>query len=33
VRDLRQRKQKERSEKAKADQTIPDAPPPVKIIP
>jgi hypothetical protein len=33
VRDLRQRRQKERSDKAKADQTIPDAPPPVKIIP
>lgn len=33
VKELRERKQKERANKAKEDQTIPDAPPPVKIIP
>lgn len=33
VRELRDRKQKERADKAKADQTIPEAPPPVRIIP
>jgi hypothetical protein len=33
VKELRDRKQKERAAKAKADQTIPDAPPPVKVIP
>ena len=33
VKDLRERKQKERADKAKADQTLPEAPPPVKIIP
>jgi hypothetical protein len=32
VKELRQRKQKERADKAKADATVPDAPP-VKIIP
>ncbi len=33
VRELRDRKQKERADKAKADQTLPEAPPPVRIIP
>ncbi|MFI5245359.1 MAG: hypothetical protein ACHQQR_09065 [Gemmatimonadales bacterium] len=33
VKELRERKQKERAEKAKADQTLPEAPPPVKIVP
>ncbi len=33
VRELRDRKQKERAEKAKEDATIPDAPPPARIIP
>jgi len=33
VKALRARAQKERADKAKADATIPDAPPPVKIIP
>jgi hypothetical protein len=33
VKGLRQRKQKERATKAKEDQTIPDAPPPARIIP
>jgi hypothetical protein len=33
VKELRERKQKERANKAKEDLTIPDAPPPAKIIP
>ncbi len=33
VRELRERKQKERADKAKEDATIPDAPPPVRIQP
>ena len=33
VKELRERKQKERAEKAKEDQTVPDAPPPPKVIP
>ena len=33
VRELRDRKQKERADKVKADQTLPEAPPPVRIIP
>ena len=33
VKELRERSQKERAAKAKEDATIPDAPPPVKIIP
>ncbi len=33
VRELRERKQKERADKAKEDATIPDAPPPVRIVP
>lgn len=33
VKELRERKQKERADKAKADQTLPEAPPPVKIVP
>jgi hypothetical protein len=33
VKDLRDRRQKERAAKVKADQTLPEAPPPVKIIP
>jgi hypothetical protein len=33
VAQLRARKQKERADKAKEDQTIPEAPPPVKVIP
>lgn len=33
VKELRERKQKERADKAKLDQTIPLAPPPVKVIP
>jgi len=33
VRELRDRKQKERADKVKADQTLPEAPPPARIIP
>jgi hypothetical protein len=33
VKELRQRKQKERADKAKADQTTPEAPPPIRIVP
>jgi hypothetical protein len=33
VKELRERKQKERADKAKADQTLPEGPPPVKIVP
>ena len=33
VRELRERKQRERADKAKADHTIPLAPPPVRVVP